>query len=124
MFLPAFLLLLFPPESREDLPRGDNMDNLSRLKLRTEETDENLLLDLLETAKHAILARRFPYGDYPEDVEPRYVDLQFRIALSMYNKIGGEFEVSHSENGVSRSWGEAFVPEEMLSEITPKVSVR
>ena len=38
------------------------MENLERLKLRTNESDEELLQELLESAKHAILARRFPYG--------------------------------------------------------------
>ena len=44
-------------------------DNLSRLKLRTQETDENILLDCLETAEAAILARRYPYGDWPDGLE-------------------------------------------------------
>lgn len=99
------------------------MDNLSRLKARTNETDEFLLTDLLESAKHAILARRFPYGEYPDELEPRYLDLQFRIALSMYNKLGAEFETSHSENGVSRSWSNSHIPEELLNEVVPMVSL-
>lgn len=99
------------------------MDNLSRLKARTDEKNELLLEDLLESAKQAILARRFPYGEYPDELEPRYLDLQFRIALSMYNKLGADFETSHSENGVSRSWGNSHIPEELLSEVVPMASL-
>lgn len=70
------------------------MENLERLKLRTNESDEELLQELLESAKHAILARRFPYGEYPETLEPRYSDLQVRIALAAYNKLGADYQTS------------------------------
>ena len=99
------------------------MDNLDRLKLRTGETDEALLLDCLESAKSAIMARRYPYGEWPEELENRYLDLQFRCALAIYNKQGGEFETAHSENGVSRSYGSEGIPQELLLEITPMAKV-
>lgn len=98
-------------------------DNLSRLKLRTKETDDNILIDCLETAEAAILARRYPYGDWPDGLEARYRDLQFRIALAIYNKSGGEFETSHIENGVSRTYASEFIPQELLQEVTPLVKV-
>ena len=41
------------------------MDILARLKKRTGETDEELLADIIETAKNAILARRYPYQEWP-----------------------------------------------------------
>lgn len=105
------------------------MTNVQRLQIRTKEEDILLLEDLLESAKQAILARRFPKGDYPLDengetyIEPRYLDLQFRLALSAYNKEGADFQTSHSENGVSRSWGSEGYPKELLAEIVPLVSV-
>ena len=80
------------------------MENLERLKLRTNESDEELLQELLESAKHAILARRFPYGEYPETLEPRYSDLQVRI-------------------GVDRGWASEGIPEELLQEVTPVVGM-
>lgn len=99
------------------------MTNIERLKLRTGEPDEAILEDILESAKSAILARRYPYGDWPDELEARYVDLQFRIALSIYNKQGGEFESAHTENGVSRTYGSEGIPLELLSEVTPIVKV-
>ena len=96
------------------------MSILERLKLRTGETDENLLNDLIETAKNAILSRRFPYGELPDAVEPRYEDLQFRIALDLYNKQGAEGEKVHNENGISRTFESSWISDQLLSEVTPK----
>lgn len=130
------------------------MNILERLQLRTGETDEDLLNDLIETAKNAILSRRFPYQDWPTRevtktvsrtvtttdeitgdvttetqeetvteeetyVEPRYLDLQFRIALDLYNKQGAEGETGHSENGINRQFESSWVSEQLLREVTP-----
>lgn len=113
------------------------MTLLERLQKRTDEPDEAVLEDMLESAKSIILGLRFPYGDWPtifvegergkpEEVtvvEPRYLDLQIRIAEDMYNRIGASGQLSHSENGISRSWGSEWVSEELLQEITPYVGV-
>lgn len=99
------------------------MDNLERLKLRTGEPDEAILEDCLESARSAIMARRYPYQEWPDELESRYLDLQFRCALAIYNKQGGEFETAHSENGVSRSFGSEGIPQELLMEVTPMAKV-
>lgn len=100
------------------------MTQLERLKIRiTEEVTGAELEDLLESARAVILSRRFPFQDHPPDVEDRYKDLQIRIAVEMYNRRGAEGELSHSENGVSRSYSSANVSEELLREITPKGGV-
>lgn len=78
---------------------------------------------LLETAKSAINARRYPFGDVPEELERRYENLQIRIAVELYNKQGAEGETSHSENGISRAYSSAWISEELLSEITPKAGI-
>ena len=100
------------------------MTQLERLKLRIPENDNELeLVDLLESAKAVILSRRFPFGEYPAEIEDRYKDLQIRIAVEMFNKQGAEGEIAHSENGVSRTYSSASVSEELLREITPKAGV-
>ncbi len=100
------------------------MTQLERLKIRiTENVLDEELEDILESAKAVILSRRFPFGDYPEDIEPRYKDLQIRIAVEMYAKRGAEGETAHSENGVSRTYASANVSEDLLREITPKAGV-
>lgn len=111
------------------------MTQLERLRYRTQEADDGLLLEMLESAKNIILALRFPYGDWPavevadtegnitieSCLEPRYLDLQVRIAEDMYNRIGASGQTHHSENGISRSWGAEWVSEQLLREIVPVV---
>lgn len=103
------------------------MNVLDRLRLKTGESDVEMLYDLLETAKYAILARRFPFADYQTDddgnvgLESRYLDLQYRMALDLYNKMGAEGQLSHSENGVSRAYESSWISAQLLEEVTPFV---
>jgi hypothetical protein len=100
------------------------MTQLERLKIRiTENVNDVELEDILESAKAVILSRRFPFGEYPTELEERYKDLQIRIAVEMFNKRGAEGETAHSENGVSRTYQSANVSEDLLKEITPKAGV-
>lgn len=99
------------------------MDNLARLKLRTGEPDESILEDCLESARSAIMARRYPYQEWPDELESRYLDLQFRCAMDLYNKIGAENEIAHSENGISRSYESSWISESLLQEVTPIAKV-
>lgn len=99
------------------------MTILERLRLRTGDQDDDLLNDLIESAKNAILSRRFPYGDAPEEVEARYADLQFRIALDLYNKIGAEGQTRHDENGIDRTYESSWISKQLLDEVTPFVGV-
>lgn len=100
------------------------MTQLERLKIRiTEKVNDNELEDILESAKAVILSRRFPFGEWPAEIEDKYKDLQIRIAIEMFNKQGAEGETAHSENGVSRSYASASVSEDLLREITPKAGV-
>jgi hypothetical protein len=100
------------------------MTQLERLKIRiTENVTDVELEDILESAKAVILSKRFPFGEYPQEIEDRYKDLQIRIAVEMFNKRGAEGETAHSENGVSRTYASANVAEDLLREITPKAGV-
>jgi hypothetical protein len=100
------------------------MDALERLRIRIpEEKNDLILLDFLETAKSMILARRFPYGTTETEIEPKYADLQLRIAVELYNKQGAEGESAHSENGISRTYESAGVSKSLLNEITPMCGV-
>lgn len=99
------------------------MYNLARLRLRTGETDDAVLEDCLESAKAAIMARRYPYGEWPDELEAQYLDLQFRCAMDLYNKIGAEGEIGHSENGVNRTYQSSWISEDLLKEVTPVAKV-
>ena len=95
------------------------MDNLARLRLRTNEPDDAILEDILESAKSAIMARRYPFQEWPEELENRYLDLQFRIAMDLYAKIGAEGQTGHSENGINRTWESSWISSELLHDVTP-----
>lgn len=99
------------------------MDNMERLIVRLTDNsvtpDENILSDCLETAKAAIMNRRYPFGNWPEELEARYVDLQFRIAMDLYNKIGAEGERIHKENGIDRTYDSGWISADLLAEVVP-----
>lgn len=99
------------------------MDNLSRLKLRTGEVNDAILKDCLISAKSAIMARRYPYGNWPDELESRYMDLQFRCALDLYNRIGAEGQTGHNENSINRTWESSWISESLLREVTPIAKV-
>lgn len=117
------------------------MNILERLQLRLTDNgvapDVDVLDDCIETAKNAILSRRYPFGDYPTRkvtrqvngqsvtteetyVEGRYLDLQFRIALDLYNKIGAEGETQHVSNGINRIYESSWISNQLLLEVIPK----
>lgn len=108
------------------------MDMVSRLKILLGEdasvtTNDELLQEYLNQARDTILETRFPFGpphgEWPDEVESRYKTLQVKIAEAMYNKRGGRYEMSHTENGVSRTWDAGDVPKDLLSKITPYCEV-
>lgn len=97
------------------------MTEVERLKIRTGENDGRLLFELLESAESIIISRRFPFSNQEAKFESRYNDLKIRIAEDMYNRLGASGQLSHSENGISRSWGAEWVSEQLLNEIIPMV---
>lgn len=102
------------------------MTLLERLKLRIpEESNEALLNEVLETAKEFILSHMYPLEDDVSNyiVPLGYHSLQLDIAVELYNKRGAEGEISHSENGVSRSYDSASVSTALTNRIIPRVKV-
>jgi hypothetical protein len=100
------------------------MAQLDRLKTMLQISgngEDGLLQELLESAKYAILSRRYPFGGIPDEFDNRYSDLQVRIAMHLYNKIGIEGQTGHSENGISRSFEEGDIPESLLGQVVPLV---
>ena len=99
------------------------MDKLQTLKtlIGVDDSDNDLLLALLSLAEGKILERLYPYDHSKETVPTRYVGKQIEIAVYLYNKQGAEGQIAHSENGISRTYGSADVPESMLRGIAPFV---
>ena len=98
-------------------------DKLAMLKamIGASDTDE-VLLAYLNIAGSKIIARAFPYATVTE-VPEKYGHLQCEIAAYLLNKRGAEGQTSHSENGISRSYENADVPESMLSIVVPHCGV-
>ena len=97
-------------------------DNLNRLKIRLQiENDEHdaLLMEILRSASAAVVAKSYPYAqlDDVSHIERRYQDQIVRIAVVLYGNMGAEGQVSHSENGISRTWDGASGIKPILDEI-------
>ena len=84
---------------------------------------DDILISYLNIAGRKILNRAYPYDDSVDIVPRRYGYLQCEIAAYLLNKRGAEGQIAHSENGISRSYGSADVPEAMLSEVVPHAGV-
>lgn len=95
----------------------------NRIKGDAVQPDDEAIEELLETAKEAIMLRRYPHGNWPDDLEPMYNGLQVEIALALYTKSGADYQTAHTENGISRSWDFEGIPQELLASIVPKVGV-
>lgn len=95
----------------------------ARLSALTGETDDNILLTFLDIAAEKILEKCYPYRHDKRDVPARYHSTQLEIAVYLLNKRGAEGETSHNENGISRSYESASVPDSMLKGIVPFASV-
>lgn len=75
----------------------------------------------LALAGHRIVERLYPYGG--GSIPERYDHTQCELAVRMIARRGGEGQTSHSENGVSRTYG-SVDDEDILNRIPPFVGVR
>ena len=99
-------------------------EKLTLLKAMVGESDtEEVLLAYLNIAGSKIINRAYPYDPEQTEVPSRYDFLHCEIAAYLLNKRGAEGQTGHSENGISRSYESADVPESMLSEVIPHVGV-
>ena len=99
-------------------------EKLTLLKAMVGESDtEEVLLAYLNLAGNKIINRAYPYDSEVTEVPTRYEFLQCEIAAYLLNKRGAEGQLIHSENGISRTYGSADIPEAMLGAVTPMVGV-
>lgn len=91
----------------------------------SEKEDPYTLSVYLDMAGAKILERLYPYKENWDGLEvpDKYAMLQLKIAAYMLNKRGAEGQVQHIENGVHRNYGDADVPESMLSSVAPFVGI-
>ena len=86
----------------------------------TQETDQVLIQMYLKLAAESICNYVDPYKrSTPEDIMKRYSGAQVKAAAYFLNKRGAEGELSHSENGIVRTYENADLPESILRELIP-----
>lgn len=86
-------------------------------------SDTTLQYELDKAAK-AINSRRhyIPTEEIP--LEEKYNELQIELAISSISRYGAEGQVSHSENGINRSYENGSdYPASMLDNIVPLIGV-
>lgn len=95
-----------------------------KLILDARDDEEALLSAYLKLAESKVLNKMYPFG-YDDDTEvpDKYQQTILDIAMYLYAKRGAEGETSNTENGVTRQWGGADVPDSYLKEVTPFVGV-
>lgn len=101
------------------------MTRLDMLKALCDISDSNtddLLNVYLEIAEKRVLNRLYPF-ETESEIPPKYEHKVIEIAQYLYYRRGSEGEISHSENGVNRSYEDSDIPSSMLEEIVPMVGV-
>lgn len=87
-------------------------------------TDDKTLTVYLSLAEEAVMNRLYPFGCRENKTIPTKYDYKTcEIACFLYNKRGAEGQTVHSENGISRSYENANIPDSMLKDIVPFVGV-
>jgi hypothetical protein len=99
-------------------------EKLTLLKAMVGSSDtDDVLFAYLDIAGRKIINRAYPYDPEVTEVPSRYEFLQCEIATYLLNKRGAEGQTGHNENGISRSYESADVPESLLGAVTPCVGV-
>lgn len=97
-------------------------EKLTMVQAMTGEEDDEVISAYLYMAGRKICSLAYPFEDVSE-VPARYEHIQIDAAVYLLNKRGAEGETSHSENGISRSYENADLPESMLRSIAPMCKV-
>ena len=100
----------------------DDDQKLEKLKvlISPDTASDTLLSFLLEQSEGIILNRRYPFGA-PEDatLSAMHEQIQLRIAVELFSKMGAEGQTEHAENGITRKWEAADVSPSLLRTIVP-----
>ena len=101
-----------------------NADKIALVKAMTDETNETTISAFLSLAGEAVYHAACPYGNADKDkVIEEYSGVQCRAAAYYLNKRGADGEKTHNENGISRGYENADLPDSLLREITPIAGV-
>lgn len=94
-----------------------------KLELRgfdIEDYEDSDFLDEIESAIESVNERRHFVPNSTRFFEEKYKNIIIRLCICSFAKMGAEGELSHSENGISRTYaGASEHPNDILKEITP-----
>lgn len=100
----------------------NKVEIMATLKRMTGEEDEVIIGTFFEIAGRKILEKCYPYRSDVTEVPAKYLGTQIEITAYLLNKRGADGETMHSENGISRTYENASVPDSMLSGVMPFAS--
>ena len=100
-----------------------NAEKIAKVKLMTDETADATISAYLDLAAEKICRIVYPYDETKITVPSKYDMLHVEAAVYLLNKRGGEGEVTHSENGVTRTYENADLPATMLRVLVPVVGI-
>lgn len=96
-----------------------NAEKIEMVKSMTGETSDGAVSAYLGIAGNKICRKAYPFDPAVTEVPEQYHFLQVEIAVYLLNKRGAEFETSHNENGINRTYESADVPSSIMRSITP-----
>ena len=108
------------------MTQGQKLERLRVLIDDSSYKDEDDTLSVyLDMAGAKIMERLYPFRENWDNLQvpDKYAMLQLKIAAYMLNKRGAEGQIQHIENGVHRNYGDADVPESMLSSVAPFIGI-
>ena len=100
----------------------NNSEKIARLTalISPDTASTDLLSYLLEQAEGIVLNKRYPFGA-PEGatLSAFHEQIQIRVALELFAKMGAEGQTAHNENGVYRTYEAGDVSPSLLRQIIP-----
>ena len=100
-----------------------DLEKIAMVKAMTDEADDDVISAFLTIAGHKICRIAYPFDDTAVVVHMKYETLQVEAACYLLNKRGAEGQTSHSENGISRTYENADLPDSMKRIIVPMAGV-
>lgn len=97
-------------------------EKVAMVKELSGEEDEITVSNYLAIAGHKVCRKAYPFSPSFLAVTEQYAHIQVEIAVYLLNRRGSEGQVAHSENGISRSYESADVPDSMMRDIIPNCS--
>ena len=99
---------------------AEKISNVQTLVEHDEAATDALVTVYLNQAQAAMLHRRYPFGIPTEYDLSAYDDIQCELASRYFLRRGGQGEISHSENGVNRTY--QSVNDEDLLRVIPQIA--